>query len=138
MTFSERGAGQPQAIRAWFFPGDRWGQEFVYPKSKAIAIAAETHQPVLYLPDEVAPNIVAPVMTKTEAPVVALKEAPVMAVAPTGNDVAVTDVVEAPPAPMTPVLPKTAGEVPLVALIGFLCLSLGLSLGTSRRSLCAR
>src|SRR5688572_23974021 len=32
ITFSERAAGQPQAIRAWFYPGDNWGQEFVYPK----------------------------------------------------------------------------------------------------------
>src|ERR1700682_3265052 len=31
MTFAERRAGDPQAIRAWFYPGDNFGQEFVYP-----------------------------------------------------------------------------------------------------------
>ena len=47
LTFSERTADAPQALRAWFFPGDDWGQEFVYPKTRAIAIAAEVNEPVL-------------------------------------------------------------------------------------------
>ena len=34
MTFAERAAGDPQAIRAWFYPGDNSGQEFVYPKEE--------------------------------------------------------------------------------------------------------
>src|SRR5688572_12889333 len=29
MTFAERAVGDPEAIRAWFYPGDTWGQEFV-------------------------------------------------------------------------------------------------------------
>jgi hypothetical protein len=36
MTFKERAAGEPEAIRAWFYPGNNWGQEFVYPKKRAI------------------------------------------------------------------------------------------------------
>src|SRR3954468_5824701 len=32
MTFKERAQGEPQAIRAWFYPGHEWGEEFVYPK----------------------------------------------------------------------------------------------------------
>src|SRR2546421_8607077 len=39
MTFSERAVGDPQAIRAWFYPGDNSGQEFVYSKKRAIALA---------------------------------------------------------------------------------------------------
>src|SRR5438045_2247567 len=39
MTFSERAVGDPQAIRAWFYPGDNSGEEFVYPKKRAIALA---------------------------------------------------------------------------------------------------
>src|SRR2546423_12886137 len=60
MTFAERKAGDPQAIRAWFYPGDNWGQEFVYPKAKALELARAAQIPVLYIPDEVPPNIVAP------------------------------------------------------------------------------
>src|ERR1051326_8202586 len=39
MTFRERAAGQPEALRAWFYPGRNWGEEFVYPKSKAMELA---------------------------------------------------------------------------------------------------
>ena len=35
VTFGERAAGTPEAIRAWFYPGANWGQEFVYPKTRA-------------------------------------------------------------------------------------------------------
>jgi hypothetical protein len=68
MTFSERAAGDPQAIRAWFYPGDNWGQEFVYPKRRALQLAKLTNLPVLYIPDELAPNLVAPVRTADDAP----------------------------------------------------------------------
>src|ERR1017187_4474472 len=39
MTFRERPVGQPEALRAWFYPGRNWGEEFVYPKAKAIELA---------------------------------------------------------------------------------------------------
>ena len=32
--------GPAQSARAWFYPGDNFGQEFAYPKQKAVAIAA--------------------------------------------------------------------------------------------------
>src|SRR4029453_16239703 len=74
MTFGERSVGSPQAIRAWFYPGDNSGQEFVYPKKRAVELAKITNQPVLYIPDEAAPNIIAPAKTPTEPSVIALKE----------------------------------------------------------------
>jgi len=133
MTFAERAAGQPQAIRAWFYPGDNFGQEFVYPKKKAIALAKETNQPVLYIPDEVATNYAAPVATVTEPAAIALTEVPLRAVQPTGEDAAITEVIEAPPV-QTASLPKTASDMPLVAMMGFLCLGIGISM----KALCAR
>ncbi|HYO79872.1 MAG TPA: hypothetical protein VES20_00600 [Bryobacteraceae bacterium] len=36
----ETPAGQPRAMRAWFYPGDNFGQEFAYPKNEASSIAA--------------------------------------------------------------------------------------------------
>jgi len=36
----ETPAGQPRAMRAWFYPGDNFGQEFAYPKNEAVSIAA--------------------------------------------------------------------------------------------------
>lgn len=52
VLFSERAAGTPQAIKVWYYPGDRTGDEFVYPKSQAMRIAKETHQRVLAYNDE--------------------------------------------------------------------------------------
>jgi hypothetical protein len=48
IIFAERAAGEPQAIKAWFYPGDNWGQEFVYPKSKALELAKRTNARSLY------------------------------------------------------------------------------------------
>lgn len=46
MYFSEQKAGSPPPIKAWFYPGDNYGQRFVYPKVKATQIAAAVNQPV--------------------------------------------------------------------------------------------
>src|SRR5580658_10072241 len=47
MTFRERPAGEPEALRAWFYPGRNWGEEFVYPKAQAVALAKSVNVPVL-------------------------------------------------------------------------------------------
>ena len=39
VTFRERPAGEPEALRAWFYPGRNWGEEFVYPKARAMELA---------------------------------------------------------------------------------------------------
>ena len=54
LTFRERGEGQPEAIHAWFYPGHEWGEEFVYPKSRALELAKIVNEPVLATPVEVA------------------------------------------------------------------------------------
>jgi hypothetical protein len=133
MTFAERAAGQPQAIRAWFYPGDNWGQEFVYPKKRALELAKLTNQPVLYIPDELASNLVAPISTADDAPVVPLKTVTLRAVTPAGEDIALAAVVQAPPQQVAR-LPKTASTIPGVFLMGLLFLSLGFAFRTS----CAR
>jgi hypothetical protein len=126
MTFKERGEGQPEAIRAWFYPGKEWGQEFVYPKARALELSKMVNEPVLATPVEL------------PAPAEALKVAPVIAVKPTGEEVAVAEVVQTPPvevassapAPTEPAaaaLPQTASHLPLVGLVGML--SLGACLG---------
>jgi hypothetical protein len=127
MTFRERGEGQPEAIHAWFYPGKEWGEEFVYPKARALELAKIVNEPVLATTVEL------------PAPVETLKTAPVIAVKPTGEEVAVTEVVEPPPATEVAAaepapapaeaLPQTASPLSLVALIGLL--SLGAWFGLS-------
>lgn len=144
ITFAERPAGQPEALKAWFYPGREWGEEFVYSKSRAIELAKETNEPVLATP-----------LALDAAPVEALKTAPIVAVAPTGDPLELSQVVEPPPATVEPVaasepvtvaaaepvaapaaaLPKTASSLPLIGLIGLLTLCAGLALSAfSNRS----
>src|ERR1700733_11284484 len=52
LTFKERGEGQPEAIKAWFYPGNEFGQEFVYPKKRAMELAKIAQEPVLAMPVE--------------------------------------------------------------------------------------
>ncbi len=46
MYFSEQGKGAPVPVKSWFYPGDNFGQRFVYSKAKAQEIAAAVAQPV--------------------------------------------------------------------------------------------
>src|ERR1700680_4341834 len=38
LPYSERPTNQPQAVNAWFYPGDNTGQQFVYQKSQAVEL----------------------------------------------------------------------------------------------------
>src|ERR1035438_8942439 len=96
MTFRERPAGEPEALRAWFYPGSNSGEEFVYPKARAITLAKETQTPVLSTAAEL-PLEVAEAIQSADAPVVMqLKQAPIMAIRPTGEEVQLAEVVTAP------------------------------------------
>ena len=130
ITFRERPAGEPEALRAWFYPGRNWGEEFVYPKAKAIELARVTNTPVLFTPVELPLEVTEPIKSADEPVVAELKRAPVMAIRPTGEEVEMVAVVTPPPATeLEPVelaamttLPQTAGPLPLIALFGLLAL----------------
>jgi len=47
VMFSERPSGAPQAVKSWFYPAERTGYEFIYPKNQAMKIAAASNTPVL-------------------------------------------------------------------------------------------
>jgi hypothetical protein len=134
--FWETPPGQPRALRAWFYPGDNFGQEFAYEKTRAIEIArvAKAPVPVVVAETEVdlktAPLVVvdergneAPL--KLEAPLVAQAE-PARPAAERVVEPTTAAVSE--PAPAT--LPHTASYSPLIGLIGLA--SLALSAGISR------
>jgi hypothetical protein len=135
LTFKERGEGQPEAIKAWFYPANAFGQEFVYSKKRALELAKIVNEPVLAMPIE----------TNTVPPAEVLKNIQLEAIKPTGEVAPVREVVAAPPqqaavvAPVTtaPVtapaekteiaqaLPHTASSLPLAGLIGLLSLCAG-------------
>jgi len=127
ITFRERPAGEPESLKAWFYPGRQWGEEFVYTKTRALELAKELNEPVLATPVELA-----------TAPIETLKTAPIEAVAPTGEPVELAQVVEAPPAAAPAAvepntvpenqLPKTGSYLPLIGLMGLVSLAAGFGL----------
>jgi len=128
ITFEERAAGAPEAVRAWFYPGDNYGHEFVYPKVKALELARANHQPVASMPNELAANIAKPATTMKEPSVVAMKQAPLKAEKPSEEEVEITEAFAPPPALQAAAklpkrLPKTASPLPLIALAGMASLA---------------
>jgi hypothetical protein len=143
ITFTERPAGEPEALRAWFYPGRNWGEEFVYPKARAIELAKTTNTPVLFTTAELPVEVAEPIKSADAPVVVELKRAPIMAYKPSGEEVQLAEVVTPPPAetlvatapaepavrmapPVEPVqekkLPETASTLPLIALLGLMSL----------------
>lgn len=115
VKFAERPKDSPEAVRAWFYPGDNYGFEFVYPKERATLIAKANNRPVLSH------------QASPQAQAAELKTTPVKAVTPAGQEVELAKVIP-PPKPVAPKMPHTASNLPLLALVGFLLLGTALAL----------
>jgi hypothetical protein len=130
-TFWETPPGQPKALRAWFYPGDNFGQEFAYPKSAAVQIATTSHQPVPTTEATQPSELSSAQVTTTPPPAEEPRQEVAQAAPPEPAPAPAPEVAQAPaPAPEpAPVqapeeLPKTASPYPLIGLMG--ALSLGL------------
>lgn len=136
IKFTERASGAPEAVKAWFYPGDNYGQEFVYPKSRAVELAKSTGEPVLSMPEETAANISKPASSAKAPSVATMEKAPVKAEQPSGEEVEMAEVITpVPPASSAAAqkttakrLPKTASDLSLLALCGMLMAGVGLGL----------
>jgi LPXTG-motif cell wall-anchored protein len=146
ITFTERAAGEPPAIKAWFYPGDNFGQEFVYSKRRADDFAKITTSPTPTAPSELESEINEPAKMVNEEPEVDMKQSQDTAVKPAEKEGEMAQTVEQPPATPTPQaettdaperteqLPQTASQLPFWGLIGLLSLGAGLALmGVSKR-----
>jgi hypothetical protein len=125
ITFRETPAGQPLALRAVFYPGRAWGEEFVYPKARATELARITREPVLDMPQTMEKEA-----AKPEAPqvIAELEKTPLTAMRPSGEEVQTAEVVTAPAPEPRKELPQTASPLPLIALLGLLALGGGMIL----------
>ncbi|MGA2736066.1 MAG: LPXTG cell wall anchor domain-containing protein [Bryobacteraceae bacterium] len=135
LTFEERAAGTPQAVRAWFYPGENYGHQFVYPKARAAELAKANNQPVASTET-----------TTATAEPSTLQQAPVKAQTATGQEVDLSEAFattptqesaqtqepapteqaqnqEPAPAPQPAALPETGSSMPLFGLIGLLSLA---------------
>jgi len=121
LRFWETPGGNPPALRALFPAGERWGQEFVFPKVVALRIAKETGAKVL----------TAPATTEEE-----LVTAPVTEIESTGVEVPLEEAYVAPPpepayAEPAPAAPAEPEQLPSTASPIFAIGLMGLVIGTS-------
>jgi len=122
-SFWETPPGQPKALRAWFYPGDNFGQEFAYPKSAAVQIAAVSHQTVPTTEATQAAELPKAEVTQTQPePREVAQNTPPPAPAPVAQEA--TPAPEPAPAPVPQELPKTASPYPLIGLAGVFSLGL--------------
>jgi hypothetical protein len=123
VTFNEAVRGEPEAIRAWFYPGNNFGQEFVYPRDRAVELA-------------VAARTVVPAVTVADASVEDLRTVPLVAITPERREAPIAAVIQTTPVAegqQARLLPRTASSLPLIALFGLLSVVGGLGLMAFRK-----
>jgi LPXTG-motif cell wall-anchored protein len=120
-TFWETPPGQPKALRAWFYPGDNFGQEFAYPKSAAVQIAAVAHQPVPTTETTQAAELPQAEVTQTQPEPQEVAQATPPPPAPVAEPAPAP---EPAPVPAPQELPKTGSPYPLIGLAGLLSLGM--------------
>ena len=119
MNFRERPGDSPSALRAWFYPNQRFGHEFVYPKERAIQLAEASK--------EIVP---AETVEPTESN---LSTVPLVAITPEKKEEPVTEAIQTLPLhpeklTTAPELPKTASPIPLIGLLGVASIGLAFAL----------
>ncbi len=130
-TFYETPAGQPPAMRTWYYPGDNFGQEFVYPKDRLALLLAgvnrvETNTLVARPPESLQTKVEEPAEVSSPAPVAEEKSSDNEQVTIAQNTL---PEIENPPAPAPPeaapapetsykTLPKTASDFWEIGLVG--------------------
>ena len=128
ILFEERRSDQPQAIHAWFYPGELYGREFVYPEGWRLEAAGTTDQPVLSAelqhretPVEPEKTVVAempPAIEEKDKPV-EIAETRAAELTPPSELVTIAQNIEQEvPAVDEPELPKTATSLPFFSLLG--------------------
>ena len=134
-AFWETPAGVPKAVRAWFYPGDNFGQEFTYPKKLVAQLASAVPVPIPTTYKEPEPTP-APAPTATAEPAPQPEPAPAAEPTPepapqqapdNSNDNAAAAAPQA--------LPHTASNLPLIGVVGLFSLGFaGLLSFASKRS----
>lgn len=131
-TFWETPPGTARAMRAWFYPGDNFGQEFRYPKHLTVLETAQVRTPAPQ------PEAAAPPPAEPPAPQPSVAQEPQASreqpaeIAQNSPPPAPAPAPEAPPTPAPQQLPKTASPYPLIGLSGLF--SLGIYALLRRRS----
>jgi len=120
--FWETPPGTAKALRAWFYPGDNYGQEFPYPKHLITVntVAARVETPAPAPPPEPAPQPEAQAQVQEQQQ----EQVEIAQNTPPPPPPAVAEEQQPQPAPPAPpqTLPKTGSNYPLFGLAGLLSL----------------
>jgi len=131
ITFEERHVTTPEAVHSWFYPGDNYGWDFVYPKGERLqtaAIAPPPPAPPVTTPAPVPAVAAAPTPQPAQQPVTVAQNQPPAQAAP-----APAPVPAPAPAAAPQTLPQTASDLPLDAAAGILLIVMGCGVLVSRR-----
>ena len=90
ISFEERPSNTPEAIKAWFYPGDNYGFEFVYPHERAVTLAKRTNQNVLSMKDDMKKNMATSATSASDAGIQQMQKTEVSGVNPQGDGVELT------------------------------------------------
>ena len=121
VRFMETAKGQPTAVQTWWYPNERIGYEFIYPKDQARRLAQAVVEPVLTTRTET--TKVEETRTAELERLTPTEEKPVVAEAAPEPIVPAGVVQEGVVADARTELPTTATHLPLVGLIGLLALA---------------
>lgn len=113
-TYFQRAEGVPQSLKTWIYPGDEWGEEFVYPKTRATQIATVSKEAVTSTTNESAPTLsedIAVVRPQSTMPAAKQPE-PEQPTQVAENTMAPS------PASEPTKLPETGSALPTLALLG--------------------
>lgn len=130
VTFEERHSNTPEAVHSWFYPGDNYGWQFLYPKGQTLQVAKNTRPttPVTGASKGAAtPSAAmkaAAINTPTSKPEVAQPEPKPLPVTLAQNRPPATFAPQ-PSAAKQGELPKTASNLPLEVAIGLFLLAVG-------------
>jgi len=133
-TFWETPPGQAKALRAWFYPGDNYGQEFAYPKSAAAQIATVAREQVPTTEVTQAAELPQAEVTQTQPEPQPQQEIAQNTPPPAPEPEAVAPAPVAVLSPAPQELPKTASPYPFLGLLGGLSLVLFALVRTFRLS----
>ena len=92
IRFAERPAGSPEAIRAWFYPGAKYGEEFVYPHDRASELSKANKQDVFSTRSDMAPYMTKAMNSEHDKSAEEMRKAPVKAVRPTGDEIEIIEI----------------------------------------------
>ncbi len=87
VKFSERPSNSPEALKAWFYPGAIYGEEFVYPHDRAASLSQSNKQPVFSTRSDMSGYMNKPMNSDNDPDANQMRKSVVMVMSPDGKEI---------------------------------------------------